>query len=192
MRPQRNICYGNAKTSGTGDAASDPMLSADVSLVATGVGKGCTPELLKDFLAGKGINAVDVEMLTKAEVIDQVRTLTFRVSVKAADYESALKPEVWPYRVGVRHYRAPRRERSDNSWQGQVDQKGGGNVQHGVQRGGAGGVGTRHKQTLPPGHPSYGGRHQQVMAKQPPAGIDISNIFSVLAALGNGNGSPSN
>ena len=44
------------------------------------MGKGCTPDLLKNFLAGKGINAVEVEMLTKAEVIDQVRNLTFRVS----------------------------------------------------------------------------------------------------------------
>ena len=34
------------------------MLAADVSLVASGVGKGCTPENLKDFQAVKGINAV--------------------------------------------------------------------------------------------------------------------------------------
>ena len=57
----------------------------------------------------------------------------------------ALKPEVWPYRVGVRHYKAPRRERPDNSWQGQVEQQGGGDVQRGGQRGG---VGTRPKQHL--------------------------------------------
>ena len=110
QKPQRNICYGNAKTSGVGASATDTMLAADVSLVASGVGKGCSTDNLKDFLAGKGINAVEVEMLTKKEVIEQVRTLTFRVSVKAADYEAALKPEVWPYRVGVRHYKAPKRE----------------------------------------------------------------------------------
>ena len=49
---------------------------ANVSLVASGVGKGCTPEKLKEFLVGKGINPVEVEMLTKKEVLDQVRTLT--------------------------------------------------------------------------------------------------------------------
>ena len=55
-------------------------------------------------------------MLTKAEVVNEVRTLTFRVAVKASEYEAALKPEVWPYRVGVRHYKAPRKERSEGGW----------------------------------------------------------------------------
>ena len=68
-----------------GTAAAETMLAADVSLVASGVGKGCTPDKLKEFLGDKGINAVEVEMLTKTEVIEQVRTLTFRVVVKAAD-----------------------------------------------------------------------------------------------------------
>ena len=45
-------------------------------------------------MADKGITAVDVERLTKPDVMDLVRTITFRVSVKAADYEAALKPEV--------------------------------------------------------------------------------------------------
>ena len=120
QKPPRNICFGSAKTSGEGATATD-ILAADVSLVASGVGKGCTPDKLKDFLASKGINAVEVVMLTKEEVIEQVRTLTFRIAVKAADYEAALKPEVWPYRVGVRHYRAPRREKPESSWQGQVE-----------------------------------------------------------------------
>ena len=70
------------------------MLAADVSLVASGVGKGCKPENLKDFLASKGINAVEVAMLTRPDVIEQVRTLTFRVVVQADQYEAALKPEV--------------------------------------------------------------------------------------------------
>ena len=61
------------------------MLAADVNLVASGVGKGCSPELLRDFLVGKGITPVEVVMLTKNEVLDQVRTLSFRIAVKAAD-----------------------------------------------------------------------------------------------------------
>ena len=81
---------------------------------------------LKDFLADKGINVVEVEKLTKPDVIDLVTTITFRVSVKAADYEAALKPEVWPYRVGVRHYRPPRRpDRDASGWQDQSRQSGG-------------------------------------------------------------------
>ena len=128
-------------------------------------------------------------MLTRQEVMEQVRTLTFRVSVAAADYEAALKPEVWPYRVGVRHYRAPRRP--DASWQGQVDQQGGGGgnvqAQGGRHRGDVGGI--RPKQYFPPGHPSYGGNVGQGKL-HPGGGIDVSNIFSVLAELGNGMGSP--
>jgi hypothetical protein len=80
-KPQRNICFGNAKSSGVGaSGGQDTMLAADVNLVASGVGKGCSPELLKDFLVGKGITPVEVVMLTKKEVLDQVRTLTFRIA----------------------------------------------------------------------------------------------------------------
>jgi hypothetical protein len=114
--PQRNICFGTAKPDGAGDSGTE-MLSADVSLVASGVGKGCTPEKLKSFLEGKGIHSVEVVMLTKPDVVNEVRTLTFRVSVKASEYEAALKPEVWPYRVGVRHFRAPKRKRSEGGCQ---------------------------------------------------------------------------
>ena len=189
MKPQRNICIGSSKPSGAGDKDTASALSADVSLVASGVGKGCTPELLKEFLAGKGIKAVEVEMLTRREVLEQVRTLTFRVSVTAADYEAALKPEVWPYRVGVRHYRAPKRP--DTSWQGQLEQQGGGGgdvqAQGGRHRGETGG--NRPKQHFPPGHPSYYSG-QQGLGMLQPGGIDVSNFFSVLAGLGNGVASP--
>ena len=83
----KNICFGNARTSaGGGDGTK---LSGDVSLVATGVAKDCTEEDLKGFLAGKGINAVEVEKLTKPDVMDLVRTITFRVAIKAPDYEAA-------------------------------------------------------------------------------------------------------
>ena len=64
-------------------------------------------------------------MLTKPDIIDEVRTLTFRVAVKPADYEAALNPDVWPYRVAVRHYRAPRRDRTTGSWQAQSGRSGG-------------------------------------------------------------------
>ena len=78
----------------TEQGADGTKLSGDVSLVASGVAKDCTEDNLREFLADKGITAVDVERLTKPDVMDLVRTITFRVSVKAADYEAALKPEV--------------------------------------------------------------------------------------------------
>ena len=68
-KAKKNICYGTAKTSGEGTASSNTMLAADVSLVASGVGKGCTEDNLKEFLVGRGINPVEVEMLTKKEVM---------------------------------------------------------------------------------------------------------------------------
>ena len=42
--------------------------------------------------------------------MDQVRSKTFKITLKAAQYEAALNPEVWPYRVAVHHYKAPRRQ----------------------------------------------------------------------------------
>ena len=170
------------------------MLAADVSLVASGVGKGCTEDNLKDFLAGKGINPVEVEMLTKKEVINNVRTLTFRVAVKAAEYEGALNPEVWPYRVAVRHYRAPRRDRAEGSWEGQSGRSGGqvnrsGNTAH--QGGGTSPAvgGHSRRPNLPPGHPGRVGPNQQTMAQAQAAPIELSNLYSILATLGAGVGS---
>ena len=123
-KQKKTICYGSSKTSKEG--VEETKLSGDVSFVASGVAKDCTTDMLKEFIAEKGINVVEVEQLTKQEVVSQVRTLTFRVAVKAADYEAALNPEVWPYRVGVRHYRPPRRsERPDSGWQGQSGRAGG-------------------------------------------------------------------
>ena len=177
------------------------MLAAHVSLVASGVGKGCTPENLKEFLAGKGINAVEVVMLTKPDVIDQVRTLTFRVAVKPEDYEAALNPGVWPYRVGVRHFKAPRRERTESSWQGQAERTGG-YVDHGGAGAAAGGRGggavgayggqggTRPKQFIPPGHAGQGGKHQQQLGQLQPGPIELSNMFSLLLGAGFGQPNP--
>ena len=120
---KKTICYGSSRLNTEGADAT--ILSADVNFVASGVAKDCTPEMLKKFLADRGLTAVDVEVLTKPEVVPQVRTLTFRVAVKAADYDAALNPEMWPYRVGVRHYKAPRRDMQDGGWQGQSNRSGG-------------------------------------------------------------------
>ena len=182
----KNICVGSA---GGGDGSK---LSGDVSLVASGVAKDCTEEDLKAFLADKGINVVEIEKLTKPEVMDLVRTITFRVAVKAADYEAALKPEVWPYRVGVRHYRAPRRPPTGSSWQGQSSQAGGkitsehpsnsrGYSSSPMNNGGAGHPSNGHH--LPVGHPGRVGPKQQIMGPRNLNSIEMSNFWNILQTL---------
>ena len=199
-RFQRNICFGSAKN--PQDGTDCTKLSADVNLVATGVAKDCSEDNLKDYLIEKGINVVEVQQLTKPEVVHQVRTLTFRVAIRASDYEAALKPEIWPFRVGVRHYRAPRREdRPEGSWQGQSKQPGG-NIDPGTgvyNHPRSGGVLAHHQRdhrhlgegavhSLPPGHPSRAGGRNQVMEATQPTPIDLKNMWSVLASLGSGSG----
>ena len=78
-------------------------------------------EQLKEFIISKGIDVVSVEKLTRDDV--GARTNTLKVVVKLTDYEKAMNPEIWPYRVGVRHYKPPRR--NGISWQQQTSQGGG-------------------------------------------------------------------
>ena len=181
----RNLCVGSAKANNSG--GDDTKLSGDVSLVATGVAKDCTEDDLKQYLAGKGIETVDVERLTKPEVMDMVRTVTFRVAIKAVDYDAALKPEVWPYRVGVRHYRAPRRPALGSGWRGQSSQSGG-TINSGTL-GGATNSYQNHKYPaggtlhLPPGHPGRVGPEQQLMSPGQKTPIEVSNFWNILNTL---------
>ena len=163
----------------------ETMLAADVDLVATGVGKDCTDEDMSLFLKGKGIEVVSVETLTKDDVLDKVRTKTFKITVKAAQYEAALKPEVWPYRVAVRHYRAPRRQ--DTTWSGQSGRTGGiidkgaahgGQERQPGQRGGTGG------RQLPVGHQQQRHGQQQMTGPSFPDPVQLSNFFGLLGQLG--------
>ena len=185
----KNVCVGSARL--TTEGGDDTKLSGDVSLVASGVAKDCTEEDLKGFLAGKGINVVDVEKLTKPDVLPMVRTITFRVAVKAADYEAALKPE-------VRHYRAPRRpapDRADGGWRGQSSQSGGsissdntggslGARSKGNQSNGGGGGHPSSGHHLPPGHAGRVGSKQQFMSPRQPNQMEMSNFWNILHTLG--------
>ena len=67
----------------------------------------------------KGICLLDIEKLTKAE---EARTNTYRVKIKASEYDRAMNPDVWPYRFGVRHYIPPRRKPHQNTCQAQLAQ----------------------------------------------------------------------
>ena len=178
-RSPRNICFGSAKTSGEG--GGETMLAANVDLVASGVGKDCTEELLGDFLKGKGIDAVEVVLLTREEILSEVRTKTFKVTVKPNQYEQALKPEVWPYRVAVRHFRAPKRR--DTTWNDQSG-RAGGQINRGPQQGQGQRQPQQSQRYLPVGHPQHNPAQHQVMAQRAPDPVQISNLFDLLGQLG--------
>ena len=110
-----SIMYGTSKT---GTSEGTEFLAADVALVATGVSKEASAEQLKEFVISKGIGVISVEKLTREDI--DTRTNTFKVVIKLADYEKAMNPEMWPYRVGVRHFRAPKRQ--GISWSHQTGQ----------------------------------------------------------------------
>lgn len=152
--------YGKAKT---GKDDSEEMLCADVDLVVVGVSKDATESQLKDFIINKGITVLEIEKLTKAE---EARTNTFRVRIKASEYEKAMNPDVWPYRVGVRHFIPPKRKpQQQQSWEAQSAQAGGRINPQQQQRGYRG----HHSHNgYNQGYGSYGQQHQQKYAGQGP------------------------
>ena len=94
-----------------------------------------------------------------------------RVTVKASKLVKAMKPEVWPSRDGVRHYRAPQRSRhwaGDGSWASQSAQTG--------SRLEEGGVGRRQQGNRSPRVPSS--RQQPV--NQPTLKLMMENMFGLL------------
>ena len=156
-----------------GNSSEDSSLSADVDLVASGVAKDADENKLKDFLKTKGIDVLKVECLTKPELIleNKVRSKTMKVTVKASELEKALKPEVWPSRVGVRHYRAPQRSRQgegQGSWASQSAQAGGHMEDLGQER--------RQQGNRPTRTPSS--RQKQI--DQPALRLMVENMFGLL------------
>ena len=108
---RRHIFHGKAIVSNTEDVI-ESNLAADVEIVAFGVSKTAEPEHRKKFLTDRGINVEDVKCLTRDELVKDgtVRSKTMKVTVKASEHEKAMKPDVWPQRVGVRYYKAPSRK----------------------------------------------------------------------------------
>ena len=98
-------------------------LAADVELVATGVSKDASEGQFKEFMTGKGIEVLEIMKLTTYE---HARTNTFKITIKASQYAKAMDPDIWPLRVGVRHYRQPKRDNNRGaSWAEQSAQSGG-------------------------------------------------------------------
>ena len=98
-----------------------------------------------------------------------------KVTVKAMHHEKAMDPDMWPYRVGVRHYRAPQRSRQgagDGSWASQSAQSGG-RLDH-RQNQGADGRSGRQQQNRIYKNPSS----RQQVADQP--ALEVENRFASL------------
>ena len=93
-------------------------MSANVSLVASGLSTTCTEDSLKDFLIGNGLQPIAIKLLTRPELLNEVRSLSFKVTFKASDLEMSLKSELWPYRVSVRYFRNYRPKRQENNESG--------------------------------------------------------------------------
>ena len=159
-RKQSTLLFGNAKT---GKDNTENYLAANVNLVATGVAKDATADQLKEFIVTKGIPVVDIELLTSHP---EARTNTYRIAIKASDFDRAMCPDVWPYRVGVRMFK---HKRNQNNWSSQAGQTGG-NIQHG-----AGLQGGQPGHHIAQRYPQY---HQQQQQRH--SVIETSNQFSVL------------
>ena len=154
------LLFGSAKTD---KENTENFLAANVSLAATGVAKDATADQLKDFIVTKGINVVAVELLTTHP---DAGTKTFKIDIKACDFERAMSPDVWPYRVGVRMFR---HKRTQNTWSSQAG-KTGGNIQAGAG--------------LPGRQPDHHHAQRQLQHRHQPeqrrSVIEISNQYSAL------------
>ena len=76
---------------------------ADVDIVAYNFGKNVTAVDVCNWLATKGMDVKDCELLTTS---DEARSLSFKLTIKPENYDRATQDAtLWPYRVGVRLYK---------------------------------------------------------------------------------------
>ena len=85
------VIYGSAKAD-----SEEVNLAADVALVAFNVNKNCNKDAMKIFLIEKGIDVVDVEEMTREEVLVNVKVKTMKVIVKATQFEKAMDLDPGP------------------------------------------------------------------------------------------------
>ena len=84
------------------DSSADKSFAADICLVAGGVSKNATADKLTEYLQNKGLDILKCELLTTK--VELARTLSFKVTIKADNFEKAKDPNIWPYRVVVRKF----------------------------------------------------------------------------------------
>ena len=118
-RRPSTLVYGNAQA---GDDAERFNLAADVNLVAFGVSKDASPDQFKEYLVARGLRVTDIELITKFR-INECRSYTYCVAIKAEDYEKALDPHIWPHRVGIRLFKNKRTQPDLLSWNQQSNAK---------------------------------------------------------------------
>ena len=121
----------------------------------------------------KGIDVKDIKKLTTFE---GARTNTFKVCIKASDYDKALKPEVWPLRVGVRLFRPKRTFDGKPSPWAQQSAKSGGNIQAQAT--------TDHNSSNPPVSENVATSVITPLVTTPATPVTTSNRFSLLGRMG--------
>ena len=97
QRRQNGILHGTAK-----DQSRDTTFAANIDIVAYGVATQVTGIELSKFIEDKGIKVLDCVLLTKYE---HAWTLSYRVTIRACDYEKSQDASIWPYRIGVRPFK---------------------------------------------------------------------------------------
>ena len=102
----------------------DKQFAAPVDLFLFNVSKEASGEDIVKHMK----DTKDLEILECIKVShDDARTQSFRIKIKAADYETGLNAETWPYRVRVRVYRHFRQKREDGGQFGQGQARGNNN-----------------------------------------------------------------
>ena len=105
-----------------------------------------------------GIKVVECVNLTTYQF---ARTHSYKVIIKASEYEKATKPEIWPYRVGVCLFKQFRNKENDgqSSWENQ----------------------TKSSNHMPQAQPQP---QLYLPSSVPSIGIETSNRFDLLASGG--------
>jgi hypothetical protein len=83
-----------------------------------------TANQLESFVVNKGLKVSSCTLLTDLEKHPDSRAKSFKVTIKADDYEKALDENMWPYRVRVRLFKHFRKNQNDTQKK-QMEQLGG-------------------------------------------------------------------
>ena len=94
---QNGILHGTAR-----DQSRDTTFAANIDLVAYGVATQVTGIGLSKFIEDKGIKVLDCVLLTKYE---HAWTFSYKVTIRACDYEKSQDASIWPYRIGVHPFK---------------------------------------------------------------------------------------
>ena len=83
----------------TSNENNGSALAGDIDIVAYGVAKNVKATQLATFLESKGLKVVDCVLLTTYE---QARSLSYKITIKAKDFEKSQDPATWPYSISFR------------------------------------------------------------------------------------------